>query len=114
MQKLAILGKNVVNRTETILRYYIQFSVRFCAVSLTKIHVSGLGPVTPLQILLKMETDDLYTIQNPNPKLQPNRPAQFLQQALPSLPYLDFQVGQAGQSLLEKLSWPIWLQTLNC
>ena len=41
MQKLAILGKNVVNRTETILRYYIQFSVRFCAVSLTKIHVSG-------------------------------------------------------------------------
>ena len=75
---------------------------------------SMVGPVTPLQILLKMETDDLYTIQNPNPKLQPNRPAQFLQQALPSLPYLDFQVGQAGQSLLEKLSWPIWLQTLNC
>ena len=75
---------------------------------------SILGPVTPLQILLKMESDDLYTIQNPNPKLQPNRPAQFLQQALPSLPYLDFQVGQAGQSLLEKLSWPIWLQTLNC
>ena len=51
-----------------------------------------LGPVTPLQILLKMESDDLYTIQNPNPKLQPN-----------------IQVGQAGQGLLEKLSWPIWL-----
>ena len=67
-----------------------------------------LGPVTPLQILLKMESDDLYTIQNPNPKLQPNRPTQFLQQALPSLPYLKIQVGQAGQSLLEKFNWPIW------
>ena len=28
-----------------------------------------------------MESDDLYTIQNQNPKLQPNRPTQFLQQA---------------------------------
>ena len=53
-----------------------------------------LGPVTPLQILPKMESDDLYTIHNQNPKLQPSRPTQFLQQALPSLPYLDFQVGQ--------------------
>ena len=26
-----------------------------------------------VQILLKMESDDLYTIQNPNPKLQPYR-----------------------------------------
>ena len=68
-----------------------------------------IGPVTPLQILPEMESDDLYTIQNQNPKLQPNRPTQFLQQALPSLPYLDFQVGQDGQSLLEKLSRPIWL-----
>ena len=39
-----------------------------------------LGPVTPLQILPKMESDDLFTIQNPNPNLQPNRPTQFLQQ----------------------------------
>ena len=71
---------------------------------------SALGPVTPLQILPKMESDDLYTIQNPNPKLQPNRPTQFLQQALPSLPYLDFQVGQAGQIYMVRLSWAIWLQ----
>ena len=28
-----------------------------------------------------MESDDLYTIQNQNPNLQPNRPTQFLQQA---------------------------------
>ena len=68
-----------------------------------------LGPVTPLHILPKMESDDRYTIQNRNPKLQPNRPAQFLQQALPSLPYLKIQVGQAGQSSFEKLSRPIWL-----
>ena len=39
-----------------------------------------------------MESDDLYTIQNRNPKLQPNRPTQFLQQALPSLPYLKIQL----------------------
>ena len=39
-----------------------------------------------------MESDDLYTIQNRNPKLQPNRPAQFLQKALPSLPYLKIQL----------------------
>ena len=39
-----------------------------------------------------MESDDLYTIQIRNPKLQPNRPAQFLQQALPSLPYLKIQL----------------------
>ena len=72
-----------------------------------------IDPVKPkkkfVQILLKMESDDLYTIQNRNPKLQPNRPTKFPQQALPSLPYLKIQVGQAGQSLLEKLSWPIWL-----
>ena len=28
-----------------------------------------------------MKSDDLYTIQNQNPNLQPNRPTQFLQQA---------------------------------
>ena len=54
-----------------------------------------------------MESDDLYTIQNRNPKLQPNGPAQFLQQALPSLPYMDFQVGQAfsdNEDFLMKIS----------
>ena len=66
-----------------------------------------------VQILPTNGPDNLYTIQNRNPKLQPNQPAQFLQEALPSLPYLDFQVGQARQSLLEKLSRPIWL-LLNC
>ena len=58
-------------------------SVRSCPVKPKKI----------VQILLTNESDDLYTIQNRNPKLPPNRPTQFLQQALPSLPYLKIQVG---------------------
>ena len=37
-----------------------------------------------------MESDDLYTIQNPNPKLQPNRPTSSAQPALPENP------GRAG------------------
>ena len=75
--------------------------------------VCMLGPVTPSPILLFSWPDDLYTIQNRNPKFQPYSPVQSDKQALPSLPYLDFQVGQARQSLLEKLSRPIWL-LLNC
>ena len=75
----------------------------------TYLHIT-LGPVKPSPILLFSLPDDLYTIQNRNPKLQPNSPAQSGPQALPSLPYLDFQVGQAGQSLFVRLSRAIWLQ----
>ena len=53
---------------------------------------------------------DLYTQVNENPNLQPNGPSHFGQQSLPRLPYLVFQVGQAGQRLLAKLDWSIWLQ----
>ena len=53
---------------------------------------------------------DLYTQLNDNPNLQPNWPSHFGQQSLPSMPYLENQVGQAGQRLLAKLAWPIWLQ----
>ena len=40
-----------------------------------------LGPVTPSPILLYSWPDDLYTMQTRNPILQPNRSAQFVQQA---------------------------------
>ena len=50
-----------------------------------------IGPVTPSPILLFSLPDDLYTIQNRNPKFQPNSPVQSDKQALPSLPYLDFR-----------------------
>ena len=43
--------------------------------------------------------DDLYTIQNENPKLQPDSPAQSDHINLPSLPYLYFQVRLSGCNL---------------
>ena len=76
--------------------------LKFCQKVYLFLAYISLGPVKPKKIVHILPTngpDDLYTIQNRNPKLQPNWPAQFLQQALA---YLKIQVGQAGQSLWEK------------
>ena len=42
------------------------------------------GPVTPPPILLYNGPDDLYTMQNENPDLQPNRSAQSDTHDLPT------------------------------
>ena len=55
--------------------------------ALSHIKSRPVGPVKPkknVQILTANEPDGLYTIQNRNPKLQPNCPTQFFQQALPT------------------------------
>ena len=52
-----------------------------------------LGPVTPLPILPANGPDDLYTIQNENPKLQANPFAQSKTLPLLTLLYLIFQIG---------------------
>ena len=49
-------------------------------------------------------------MQNENPKLQPDSPAQSDHINLPSLPYLEIQVGLAGQIYMVRLSRAIWLQ----
>ena len=45
--------------------------------------VQVLGPFTPLPICLSIGQDDLYTIQNENPKLQPNPSTQSATLPLP-------------------------------
>ena len=50
------------------------------------------------------------TIQKENPKLQSNTPIQTETLLLPSLPYLDFLVGQAGQKQSFSLGRCMWLQ----
>ena len=60
--------------------------------------------------MLFIGLDDPCTMQNENPKLQPDSPAQSDYVNLPSLPYLQIQVGQAGQIYMVRLSWAIYLQ----